>query len=159
MTAKSPEDVLRAFEHYQRDLSQLLQALRSEGKSGTALSLMQSLTTQDIGMLCWSVPPDWQSQTSDFHSRFEAVLSSIQNDVAILRRFATVEGGLPTLSMMADQISASVSRVIAARPKTEQSSQPLPPPSSLSRKATSPLAEKWSLAAANAKSCADQVKH
>ncbi len=160
MTAKNPEDVLRAFEHYQRDLSQLLQALKSGGKSGTALSLMQSLTTQDIGMLCWSVPPDWQSEASDFHSRLEAVLSSIQSDVAVLRSdFATAEGGLPTLSMMADQISASVSRVIAARPKTGQSSQPLPPSTSLSRKATSPLAEKWSLAAANAKSCADQVKH
>jgi hypothetical protein len=116
MATKSPEDVLCAFEHYQKDLNQLLQALRSGGKSGAAVSMMQSLTTQDIGMLCWSVPADWQSEASHFYDRFGAVLSGIQRDVAVLQRdFVATEGGLPTLSMLADQISASVSRVICAQ--------------------------------------------
>ena len=124
MATKSPEDVLCAFEHYQKDLNQLLEALKSGGKSGAAVSLMQSLTAQDIGMLCWSVPADWQSATSDFHGRFEAALNGIQTDVAVLRSdFAAAEGGLPTLSMLADQIAASASRVTGTKPATVPSSQ------------------------------------
>jgi hypothetical protein len=76
-------------------------------------------------MLCWSVPADWQSEASHLHGRFEAVLSGIQKDVAVLRsEFAAAERGLPTLSMVADRISASVSRVIETKPKTGSSSQP-----------------------------------
>jgi len=116
MATESPEDLLGAFEHYQKDLTQLLQALESGGKSGAAVSLILSLTTQDIGMLCWSVPADWQSEASEFHSRFEAVLNGIQGDVAVLQRdFAAAEDGLPTLSMLADRISASVSRLVPAQ--------------------------------------------
>jgi hypothetical protein len=124
MDSKSPEDVLCAFERYQKDLNQLLQALKTGGKSGAAVSMMQSLATQDIGMLSSSVPADWESEASDFHSRLEAALSGIQRDAAVLRSdFAAAEGGLPTLSILADHISLSVSRVIGTKPQAEVSSR------------------------------------
>jgi len=56
MGMKSPEDMKRAFEHYQKDLNQLLHALKTGGKSRAAIYLMQSLATQDIGMLSCCVP-------------------------------------------------------------------------------------------------------
>lgn len=122
---KSSENLLRAFEKYQKDLNQLLKCLESGGKSGAAVALMQALANQDIGMMCWSVPDAWQSEASDSVLRLKEVLKGIQGAAGVLRRdFAAAEEGLPTLSMLADHISLSVSRALSAKSQIGPSPKP-----------------------------------
>lgn len=110
----SPGDVdqtIAALQAYASMLKQLQQIVIVEGKSSAAVRLMQNISNRDIGMLCWRIPPNWRTDAK-YSPQFESLLAEISLAATSIGDAAKgKESGLPTLSMLSDQIVMSIARI------------------------------------------------
>jgi hypothetical protein len=84
---------------------------------------MQDISNRDIGMLCWRVPTNWRSDAK-YSPQYESLLTEINlAATSIGDKIKGKESGLPTLSMLSDQIVMSISRVQKASSTTESTAQ------------------------------------
>jgi hypothetical protein len=120
MSQENVEQTLAALQAYASILKQLQQIVIAEGKSSSAVRLMQDISNRDIGMLCWRIPTNWRSD-SKYSQQFESLLAEMNlAATSIGDKIGGKESGLPTLSMLSDQIVMSISRV-QKESSTEQS--------------------------------------
>jgi len=123
MSQENVEQAIAALQAYASTLNQLQQIIIAEGKSSSAVRLMQEISNRDIGMLCWKIPQTWRTDAK-YSSQFNALLTEInQTATNIGERIKGQETGLPTLSMLSDQIVMSVARVQKAPPTNESNTQ------------------------------------
>lgn len=123
MSQENMEQVIAALQAYASTLNQLQQIVMAEGKSSSAVRLMQDISNRDIGMLCWRVPTNWRSDAK-YSAQFDSLLTEINRAATnIGERIKGKETGLPTLSMLSDQIVISITRVQKASATNESAAQ------------------------------------
>jgi hypothetical protein len=123
MSQENVEQTLATLQACASILKQLQQILVAEGKSSSAVRLMQDISNRDIGMLCCRIPMNWRSDTR-YSQQFEFLLTEIGlAATSIGDKMRGKESGLPALSMLSDQIVMSISRVEKASASDQSTAQ------------------------------------